>query len=253
MTRSPLKSQLAIAQTAIPINDPTVLDRGQHRSWPTQLAWLAGGLALSFAIPYFGSDVLNLPLTYYYLSYFVLTLAFLGAYIRATGVAVVALLRIRWRTSLALGILIGALVITRVLSEATTPGPSGIQLAFELLWRGAAYGTVDALLLTGFPCLLTLALLGGNVSGAKRKIAYVACSMVLILTITTIYHLGFEQFRRDGLSAPLIGNTMISIPMLATTNPIGSILAHASMHIAATTHAYETPTFLPPQTHTPAH
>ena len=34
---------------------------------------------------------------------------------------------------------------------------------------------------------------------------------------------------------------------LLTTNPIGSVLAHASMHVAAATHAYETPTFLPPQ------
>lgn len=39
----------------------------------------------------------------------------------------------------------------------------------------------------------------------------------------------------------------ISVPMLLTTNPIGSVLAHASMHVAATTHAYQTPTFLPPQ------
>ncbi|WP_407341936.1 hypothetical protein [Pengzhenrongella phosphoraccumulans] len=233
--------------TAIHTHPPTDSDDRRRRSRPAQLAWLAGGLALSFAIPYVGSDVLELPLTGYYLCYFVLTLTFLSAYVRTTEINVGALLRRRWRTSLILGVLAGVLVITRVLSEVTTPGPSGIRFAFELIWRGAAYGTVDALLLTAFPCLVTLSLVGGNLSGAIRKLAYVACSMVLILTITTVYHLGFEQFRRDGISAPLIGNTMISMPMLVTTNPIGSILAHASMHIAATTHAYETPTFLPPQ------
>ena len=37
-----------------------------------QLAWLAGGLALSFAIPCLGSDVLGLPLPLYYLLYFCL-------------------------------------------------------------------------------------------------------------------------------------------------------------------------------------
>ncbi|MGV8967962.1 MAG: hypothetical protein ACOH2F_17015 [Cellulomonas sp.] len=233
--------------TAIHTHPPTDPDHRQRRSRPPQLAWLAGGLALSFAIPYLGSDVLKLPLTGYYLCYFVITLTFLGAYVRTTNINPVALVRRRWRSSLTLGVLAGALVITRVLSEVTTPGPSGIRLAFELIWRGVAYGTVDALLLTAFPCLITLSLLGGNVSGTLQKLAYVICSMILILTITTVYHLGFEQFRRDGISAPLIGNTMISVPMLATTNPIGSILAHASMHIAATTHAYETPTFLPPQ------
>jgi len=35
--------------------------------------------------------------------------------------------------------------------------------------------------------------------------------------------------------------------LLLTTNPVGSVLAHASMHVAAVAHAYETPIFLPPQ------
>jgi hypothetical protein len=48
-----------------------------------QLAWLVGGLALSFAIPFFGSDVLGLPLTLYYLLYVALVLAFLGTYVGA--------------------------------------------------------------------------------------------------------------------------------------------------------------------------
>jgi len=233
--------------TAIHPHHPADPPHHDRRSRPAHLAWFAGGLALSFAIPYVGSDVLELPLAGYYLCYFILALAFLGAYVRVSETDLGALLRRRWRTSLALGVVAGALVIGRVLSEVTTPGPSGIRLACALIWRGTAYGAVDALLLTVFPCVITLGLLGGNLSGAVRKLAYVVCSTILILTITTVYHLGFEQFRRDGLRAPLIGNTMISVPMLATTNPIGSVLAHASMHIAATTHAYETPTFLPPR------
>ena len=50
---------------------------------------------------------------------------------------------------------------------------------------------------------------------------------MLILTITAAYHLGFEQSHRDGIGAPVIGNTMISVLMLLTTNPIGSVLAHS--------------------------
>lgn len=215
--------------------------------WPVQLAWLGGGLALSFAIPFVGSDTLGLPLPIYYLCYFVLVLSFLGVYVRNTGVDLRALVRRRWAISLVLGLLAGAFVVARVLSGAATPGPQGARYAVELLWRGVLYGTVDALLLTVFPCLVTLTLLGGNLAGVVRKLGYFAVSLVLILAITAVYHLGFEQFRRDGIGAPVIGNTMISVPMLLTTNPIGSVLAHASMHVAATTHAYETPTFLPPQ------
>jgi len=223
----------------------TVRDSRKH--WPMQLAWLGGGLALSFAIPFVGSDRLGLALPIYYLCYFVLVLSFLGVYVRNTVVDLRALVRRRWAISLVLGLVAGAFVVARVLSEAGTPGPQGARYAFELVWRGVLYGAVDALLLTVFPCLVSLALLGGNIAGVVRKLGYFACSLVLILAITTTYHLGFEQFRRDGIGAPLIGNTMISVPMLLTTNPIGSVLAHASMHVAAATHAYETPTFLPPQ------
>jgi hypothetical protein len=211
-----------------------------------QLGWLITGLALSFVIPFLGSDVLVLPLTLYYLLYFVLVLAFLGAYVRFTGVDVGAMIRRRWRRSLTLGLLAGAFVVSRVLAETATPGPGGARYVFELLWRGAFYGTVDALLLTVFPCLVMLGLLASDVRGATRKIVYFAGSLALVLTITGTYHLGFEQFRRNGIIAPEIGNTVISLPMLLTTNPIGSVLAHASMHITATAHAYETPTFLPP-------
>ena len=227
------------------INPITIRDtRG---SWPVQLSWLGGGLALSFAIPFVGSDTLSLPLPIYYLCYFVLVLSFLGIYVRSTGVDLRALVRRRWAISLLLGLLAGAFVVARVLSGAGTPGPQGARYAFELVWRGVLYGTVDALLLTVFPCLVSLALLGGNIAGSARKLGYFAGSLVLILAITSAYHLGFEQFRRDGIAAPVIGNTMIAVPMLLTTNPIGSVLAHASMHVAAATHAYETPTFLPPQ------
>jgi len=221
--------------------------RGTRGRWQMQLPWLGGGLVLSFAVPYVGSDMLSLPTNIYYLCYFALVLSFLAAYVRSTGTDLRVLLRRRWAISLALGLLAGAFVVARVLSGAATPGPQGARYAFELIWRGVLYGTVDALLLTVFPCLVTLALLGGDIAGVVRKLAYFACSLVLIVSFTAAYHLGFEQFRRDGVEAPMIGNTMISVPMLLTANPIGSIVAHASMHVAAVAHAYETPTFLPPQ------
>jgi len=226
--------------------NPVVI-RDPRGRWPVQLPWLGGGLALSFAIPFVGSDTMRLPLDVYYLCYFVLVLSFLGVYARKTDVDLRELIQRRWVISLVLGLLAGAFVVARVLSGAATPRPDGAQYAFELAWRGVLYGTVDALLLTAFPCLVTLGLLGGDIRGVVRKLGYFACSLVLVLTFTTAYHLGFEQFRRDGIGAPIIGNTMISVPMLLTTNPIGSVLAHASMHVSAAAHAYETPTFLPPQ------
>ncbi len=61
----------------------------------------------------------------------------------------------------------------------------------------------------------------------------------LVIIVTATYHLGYPQYRQDGLSRPETGNVLISIPMFATANPVGSIVAHVSQHVAAVTHAYE--------------
>jgi hypothetical protein len=38
------------------------------------------------------------------------------------------------------------------------------------------------------------------------------------------------------------------MPAIVSLNPLGSLVAHTSMHAAAVVHAYETETFLPPRT-----
>ena len=73
-------------------------------------------------------------------------------------------------------------------------------------------------------------------------------ALPLVLLITATYHLGYPQFREDGVGQPEIGNTIMSVPMFATANPIGSVVAHATMHTTAVVHSYETDVFLPPET-----
>jgi hypothetical protein len=78
-------------------------------------------------------------------------------------------------------------------------------------------------------------------------VGFAALALPLVVVITASYHLGYQQFRDDGVAAPETGNTIISLPLLVSANPVGSVIAHASMHLAAVTHAYETDVFLPPQ------
>jgi hypothetical protein len=68
------------------------------------------------------------------------------------------------------------------------------------------------------------------------------------VAITATYHLGFAQYRHDGLKQPETGNTLISVPTLLSVNPIGSILDHAAMHVSAVAHDYQTEVRLPPAT-----
>jgi hypothetical protein len=162
-----------------------------------------------------------------------------------------ALFRRNWRWSLALGVPVGGFVVANALSRDATPGPEGFYAAFEVIWRGAIYGAVDGLLLTAFPGAVALALLGGKLTGARRRAAFAALALSLSLVITGAYHLGYEQFREDGIAGPETGNAIMSLPLLATGNPLGSIVAHSAMHVAADIHSYETDVFLPPQIDTP--
>jgi hypothetical protein len=215
------------------------------------LAWFAAGSVIGFLVPFVFTSVLDVQHDVYYGIYFAIVLAFLGAYVRATRLDVAAFFRRSWRWSLALAVPVGAFVVANVLTRDSTPGPEGLYAAFEVAWRGAIYGAVDALLLTAFPGAVALALLGGGLSGPGRRAAFATIALSLSLVMTGAYHLGYEQFREDGIGAPETGNAIMSVPLLATGNPLGSIAAHASMHVTADIHSYETDVFLPPQTEAP--
>jgi hypothetical protein len=197
------------------------------------------------------TSVLDLQHDLYYAVYFAVVLGFLGAYARSARLDVWGFVSQAWRWSLAVAVPATAFVVANVLSRDSTPGPEGAYAVFEALWRGVAYGVVDALVLTAFPGAVALSLLGGRLAGWRRRLSFAALALGLSLAITAVYHLGYEQFREDGVAAPEVGNSIMSAPLLATGNPVGSIIAHASMHVTADIHAYETEVFLPPQTDAP--
>jgi inhibitor of cysteine peptidase len=92
------------------------------------------------------------------------------------------------------------------------------------------------------------ALFNARLDAVIRRGAFAVIALLLSLGITATYHLGYEQFREDGVAGPETGNAIISVPAILTANPLGSVIAHASMHVAANVHAYETDLYLPPQT-----
>jgi hypothetical protein len=211
--------------------------------------WFAGGNVVAFLVPYLGVSVLDLQHDVFYGTYFAITLAMLAAYARVERIDVPRLITRNWVWSVGVGAPTTAFVMWNVFrTDVGTPRPHGAYFAFELLWRGVGYGAIDALLLTVFPCLVAYSVLRGHLAGWRGQLRYVALALPLIWAITATYHLGYPQIRQDGLQKPEIGNTIISVPMLATMNPIGSIGAHAAYHITAVTHSYETRNFLPPQT-----
>lgn len=214
----------------------------------THLIWFGMGVVGGFLVPFVFSSLLGLQHDLYYLIYFAAVGAFLGTYVKQHDIDVVRFLRASIWPSLIIGIPVTAFLIFNVLSRDGTPRPDGAYLAFEIGWRGVLYGVVDGLLLTAFPAMVAFGLLGDRFTGLRSRLSYAGLVLVFTLIITGAYHLGYEQFREDGIAQPEIGNVIISIPAMATGNPVGSIIAHGAMHVTAVTHSYETDVFLPPQT-----
>jgi hypothetical protein len=202
----------------------------------------------AFLIPFVFSSVLELQHDLYLGVYFAFVIGFVGAYVRSNEIDTRAIVKRNWRWGVLLGILLGVLLVRNVFSEAETARPDGVYFAFELLWRGLTYGAVDALLLTVFPCLVVYQALRGSLNSWRKRIGYFAASLALVVTITASYHLGYDHYRESGVGAPETGNVLISMPMLLTANPIGSVADHSAMHVAAVIHEYEDDTRLPPQT-----
>ena len=216
-----------------------------------QVAWFALVCGVAFLVPYLGVSVLDLQHDVFYLVYFAIALGLLASYVRVEHVAVAEAFRARWRWSLGIGVVMAAFLVFNVFNTSdATNRPHGAYFLFELLWRGVGYGLVDTLLLTAFPCLVAYTLLQGHVDGLKGKLRFTALALPLVMLVTATYHLGYPQYRQDGLSRPEAGNVLISIPTFATANPVGSLVAHVSQHVAAVTHAYESRIFNPPVTKT---
>jgi hypothetical protein len=214
------------------------------------LKWFAGVSAVAFLVPAVFASILELHHDLYYLIYFATVVFAVMGYITACHIDVAARLRERWKLSLAIGVITGAFVVWSVIGRMdSTPHPSGLYFVFEIAWRGAVYGLVDALLLSAFPGLVAFNLLRGNLSGFVRRVAYGGLTLLLVLFITGLYHAGYEDLRNTrGITNPEIGNVVISLPVIATANPLGSFIAHTSMHVTAVTHSYESEDRLPPQT-----
>lgn len=214
-----------------------------------QVAWFIGVSVIAFLVPLVFSSWLGLHHDVYYLVYFSTVLAVLRVYVRASRINLTQAMTRRWPLSLGWGIASAAFVIWSVLGRIeSTPHPSGGYFVFEIGWRGVAYGVVDALLLSAFPGLVARELMQRNLVGARRRIGYAVLTLALVMIITATYHAGYKDLQNvTGISQPEIGNTIISLPMIASANPAGSLLAHVSMHLAAVTHSYESQDRLPPQ------
>jgi hypothetical protein len=211
--------------------------------------WLTGGLGLAFAVPFVFADLLGVPRDGYYAIYAVSVATFLTLWVRRTEQDVRAILRRSRRWAIGLGLVFAALMVFIVLQDASTAHPHRWTFVGAILWRGVAYGAIDGLLLSSFPILATFAAFSGKPlrERSRRAVAAIAAlALAMSIAFTAVYHLGYPEFRGAKLKKPVAGDVIWSAPTLLTLNPLGALIAHVSLHVAAVTHSYNTPTFLPP-------
>jgi hypothetical protein len=212
-------------------------------------AWLGGGMALAFAVPFLFADVLAIHRDLFYGVYALSVVGLFWAWSRSTGYDLAAAVRRHWVAAVVLGLAIAGVLTAMVLrAEDATARPDGIDLVAAVTWRGLVYGATDGLLLSAFPILVVFAAFAGT-RLRRRFRGTVVIGLVALaasLAMTAVYHAGYSDFRSDKMRKPLAGDVVWSVPTLVTLNPIGAPIAHAALHVSAVLHSYETDTFLPP-------
>ena len=219
-------------------------------------AWLTGGTALAFAVPYlfaeahsvFGVD-LDVNRDLYYGLYALAVFVLFALWSRSTGYDLVAACKRHWVAAVLLGLAAaGLLAAVVVRTEDSTARPDGVELVGAIAWRGIVYGVTDGLLLSVFPILVVFAALAGTRLSrhASGKVVIGFVALAASVAMTAAYHSGYSDFRSEKLRKPVTGDVIWSAPTLLTLNPIGAPIAHAGLHTSAVLHSYETDTFLPP-------
>jgi hypothetical protein len=212
------------------------------------LLWVLAAGMLGFVIAAVFAGQLHLARSLYLVVYVVFVSAFLYSYIRWSGINVAGWFRHHWLWGVIAAILAGAFVVVNVWSQPASPSPQGWELVFDLLWLGVVYGTADALLLSVLPVLATwqaLSMLGWTKQWYGKVLVGIVAEAASML-VTALYHLGYPEFQGPQVVFPLIGNSVMSLAYLLTMNPLGAILSHIAMHIAAVLHGINTTFQLPP-------
>jgi hypothetical protein len=212
----------------------------------SHLGWIPGAAGVGFLASFVFTDWLRLPATASQLVYVILVVGFLSLYVQRTAPPVRAILRRRLGPGLALGVLGGLTLAWRVWADPPSTGPTGIWFVWDLVWRGVVYGTIDGLLLSAFPWLVTWRALGGETAAVPLRVGLSLLALGCGLGVTSAYHLGYPDFRGPKLAQATLGNAIATLPTLLAATPVASPLAHAILHVVAVVHDPQSDLFLPP-------
>lgn len=216
--------------------------------WWHHFIWiiLAAGLGLALAGLFAGW--LRLPRRLFLIPYVSVSGLFIAGYFMWTGIDFSQLLAGNWAWGVLAGLLVGTITVANVRAQPASRQSGGGRLLVDLAWAGVAYGLIDALFLNVLPVLAVReGLAGFGWAGSSiGKVGMGAIALAASLLVALAYHVGYPEFRNRKVGLVLVGNGLITLAFLLSGNPLGAIVAHVVMHLAAVVRGPDTTLQLPP-------
>jgi hypothetical protein len=169
------------------------------------------------------------------------------AYARRHGVKLRTQITRHLTAGLITGGTVGAMLAWTVARQPASPAPTGATLFVDLVWLGAVYGAVDAVILAILPVLALYGTRSADaVRSARGRLSAAAAALIGSALITAAYHLGFREFQGPQLVLPVLGGVLTTLTYLLSGSIAAPIVAHVVMHAAAVLHGAATTVQLPP-------
>ena len=211
-------------------------------AWWHELVWVGGAAVVGFATTAVFADWLEVSRSWLVLVYSAVVVPLFAAYVRWNHIDLRGAVARHWRWGIAAGVVAGALLVTAVQREDGGTRPEGIQLAWDVVWLGFVYGFVDALLLNVLPVMATWRAFSrrGWTERWEGKIGVGALAVVASLLVTAAFTvLATRSSKEPEVRDPLVGNTIITLSTVVSGSPIGAVVSHIAMHVAAVFHGAE--------------
>ena len=212
------------------------------------IGWIIAACTLGFAISAIFAGKLKFPRHRFLIPYVCLASVFLFSFVLLHPIDMHEVLVKNWIWGLLAGVLASIFLVKTVRDQPFTRRSSGREFVFEMTWAGLIYGVMDALFLNVMPVITVW--IGVSqfawTTSIPGKIIVGTLGLFASLLVTLAYHLGYPEFRNRKVILVLVGNLIITLAFLLSGNPLGSILSHAVMHIAAILQGSETTIQLPP-------
>jgi hypothetical protein len=211
-------------------------------------AWVLAAGFLGLITSGIFSGLMKIQRRKFLIPYVILAGIFAISFFYLNSINLIDFLLANWYYGIIAGVIVGAILARNILSQPSSSTPSDRNLTLDILWLGIIYGIIDALLLNVIPVIA----IWNGFEQASFLSTWVWQLLALVLglgaslLVTLLYHIGYKEFRNRSVGLVLMGNTIITLAFLFSTNPIGAILSHTFMHIAAVIKGPETTIQLPP-------